>query len=471
MEHNPLNPIDNVFKQGLEGLSLPPPQNVWSGIKNIALEHTVAKLSRQNLWLKGLCVFFFITTLSTLLLWRLHENTEDIHTVSRPLTMVVRDTVYIFSNKNVALTQPIGRYKRIGLKNINSGNISLKNDNNTNANNVLYLSGGSYVSAKTTKYQSFLTSTLPTNTILPIELNTSTILSKPVSDNEKNNTQHNTQLNKIAHKDICFEEMSLPSLSYQIPIDASNTKDVRKKIQLGKIDNPIVGLSMSPEWAHWASAGLPLNAQPLGVSSGSIIQGTFQFDVTNRLKMSIGLGYAWHTPVFDGVKKTLVSPVLSNGKIIYPYYTGLGKVQLEEGALSYKPEMSEKIIIERDESSVAEFRIPIQYSYSFFQKKELQLYALGGVSFHIPVYADFETEIYDARGGDFHHSFTGIQNTRSWYWAGVVGLGLNYELSNKWSFFTEPTFRFSNMSIVQGLDYQTYWNSFGLQTGLKYKLK
>lgn len=111
--------------------------------------------------------------------------------------------------------------------------------------------------------------------------------------------------------------------------------------------------------------------------------------------------------------------------------------------------------------------LPLAVSYNFFSKQAFSSYASFGTTLYIPIHGQL-SEQYIIEP-DYKKTIHVSHFTPKAQWSLGISLGLQYKLSQNWSLYAEPTFRWY---IPNNSDYHTIWTEkpyvFTVPLGLRF---
>ena len=178
-------------------------------------------------------------------------------------------------------------------------------------------------------------------------------------------------------------------------------------------------------------------------------------------KFNIYTGLTYSSFSYSIKPRTLYAKQTTNGETQYILATSSG-----ETPLSASPTLQVGDSVKLGSSSIQRLQYiatPLLCQYQI-SRKRFNYYVFAGISSNFFIAGKTEVS-YENLGTE---STTKIEGLRKIYFAGIIGAGLNYTISQKFSILVEPTFKKAITSINRNTPISSYPYSFGLGIGLVY---
>lgn len=112
--------------------------------------------------------------------------------------------------------------------------------------------------------------------------------------------------------------------------------------------------------------------------------------------------------------------------------------------------------------------LPLKANYTF-RSGRLNGYVTGGFSSNV-FWSAKSVGLFEYSDGRTERVVGSLAGPSRFNFSIVAGLGMDYQLSERWAIRMEPTFRHAITPSVFGTDIGYYWHSLGLQTGVYLRL-
>jgi hypothetical protein len=514
MNENERHNIDETFRTKIEQMSLQAPSPNLDGVRANVLQRNLQSSQFQNRWLKGSLVAMMLLLGSCV--YFLMNKPDDIDktlTHEKIIKVYQTDTVYITKYQTKIIKVPVLIYPKAtqtrdqyaniiqpnsdvnentftnGLPNENA-NVSNGNNRANQIPKYLALSKGRNKQSSSDN-QEIETISNPKNkadeSIFTKRENGNIITENTV--NIPNGVVENSIINqpekllsydflkaKPYHSDIAWKT---PSLKYKSPVKPTIKP---QKITIPFMDRLTLGVYFSPENNVEDIRKDNIQAFGLGdenISSSSSLGARIGFKVTKKLSIVTGIEMQTMNFVHVGMgKEPIIAVGGADGKPVFLRHTVFGVAQIPTTQMTANPKVGSGITVEGETGHfIQAFKIPLSLKYQFYERTlrgfgwrgaGLNLYAIGGGYYALPIKQQVLIEIYEPNGNDFYTTLNNFSNTNP-YTGLNVGLGAELSYGRGFQFFVEPYYHSTFTSLVNEMSIRTYVGGIGMKFGLNYQ--
>lgn len=157
----------------------------------------------------------------------------------------------------------------------------------------------------------------------------------------------------------------------------------------------------------------------------------------------------------------------NSGELRYKFNCAAGYVFLDPKS-GTSPAFGDSVTALRSENTLSYTGIPVTVQYST-QLGKFKLNGVAGLGFNILSKSELQSNFIAATGVKTQ-SVDPVQGLKSMYVSGIIGAGLEYPLSQRLSVYVLPNLSFAVSPINKNTPALTKLNTFGLQSGLKFRL-
>ena len=189
-----------------------------------------------------------------------------------------------------------------------------------------------------------------------------------------------------------------------------------------------------------------------------------RYDLNNKWGISLGAYYS--TIAYSMALSTVYALKNASNEVHFQYPTSWGTIEIPN-----QPGQTLKIgdsltINSTCNQLIKVVNIPLLFRYTFSNSR-FSLYTNVGVS------ANFTTrEEAVIKTGSFEFSYTNnLIGKRKINCSLLLGLGMQYKITNRLAIFMEPIYKASITSVTQDIPVNCYPQSFGINTGLSIQLR
>ena len=200
-------------------------------------------------------------------------------------------------------------------------------------------------------------------------------------------------------------------------------------------------------------------------SYSSTLGALIDYNISKHWGLQSGITLA--TSNFNLESETLYAQPDNSGVVQYKLSTPLGDAYVLP-SFSGNPNIGDSILSKSATHTLQYLVIPLALKYNLNRGK-FTFNALGGICANFLTRGRISTELES--GTDNEVATTDkIHGLKHFYFSGLAGLGLDYNIYKNLSLSFSPTFRFALNSINNNVIVKSYPNSFGFFLGVKMKL-
>lgn len=476
--------IDQLFKERFENFKASPSPHVWSNIQS--------KLKKEEkdrkvipLWLK----LGGVAALIALLLTIGNSVFNPSGTIDQDLT---EENIDANTKEEIDKSIPIKEKmdEKIASENDNMIDEELKNDSSSDKNNRSIKKQNNIIGSK--KVSAVDNKKSNKDKAIAINKNNDNLINENIIENKKdqitidNETfiKKDTKISDVNKSEIVVSDDAKEEKIKEE--DTSNKRSLIDVINEEKEKEAVVTVSNEPD-NRW---DITPNFAPVYYSSlgnGSSIDPTFSDNAkTGDVNFSYGVQVAYNITdrlsVRSGVSKVNLSyatkdielgtgPVSAALKSVDYGNKQIVLTALDKGTLANQNDDSDpfSMIVPKSTSGDAE----INQSLNYFEVPMELRYALINNRFGINLIGGFSTLLLGSneisvKAGDFESVLGEANNLSSVSFTTNVGIGLNYQFSEKLMFNIEPMFKYQlNPYTDSSVDYSPYY--IGIYSGLSFK--
>lgn len=200
-------------------------------------------------------------------------------------------------------------------------------------------------------------------------------------------------------------------------------------------------------------------------SYSSTLGALMEYNITKHWGLKSGITLA--TSNFNLQPETLYARQDNTGGVKYKLITPLGEAYVLP-SFSNNPNIGDSIFSQSTTHTLQYLGIPLAVKYNF-NKGKFTLNAFGGLSANFLTRGRITTELKNANDSEFETTDK-IQGLNPFYFSGLAGIGVDYNVYKKLSVCFSSTFRFALNSINSNVPVASFPNSLGFGLGLKMKL-
>ncbi len=193
-----------------------------------------------------------------------------------------------------------------------------------------------------------------------------------------------------------------------------------------------------------------------------------EIPLTNKLILQTGFSYMQSNT--NIAPKKLFADHDNNGQIRYRYECSSGYTYINPKA-GAPVAVGDSITTQGGINELKYISVPVAVGYTFkFGRFNIIPSAGGAVNFLAgqKLETELDQNITTVEGGK--KTFTNIEGLKKTYFNALADVAIEYKLSNKLSLSITPSTNFALSAINQNASVRSYQNTFGIKTGLKFKL-
>ena len=516
-----LHDIEDLFRNALEDNEENPSQRAWDGIEKKLDKENVVSIKKKYYLLKkvSLLLLFLLTGLS-IYVWK-SQDKNSVKT-NKDISEINKDT----KTKNDTLTRKSGTttlQKRVDSLTFNKSNnvkqvtesenkivakTILENDNAGLKKSLIPITSKNLSNATIKKNKIKLKN--PDESLLS-DVSKFSFQKKSRFVKRKSNEVVETKSPKqIENKRLAFVNPSGILFDNNLPTNEalnpknvgdikSNTTDLfvtnqsLQHIALSKI-NPLIEIEKtivrkpsikSTNWSRFAITGFyslditfyhfennnPGNSNNTNFenseteSYSSTLGALIDYKISKHWGLQSGITLA--TSNFNMESETLYAQPDNSGSIKYKLSTPLGDAYVLP-SFSSNPNIGDSIFSKSTTHTLQYLGIPLALKYNF-NKGKFTLNALGGVSANFLTRGRITTELESGNNNEIETTDK-IHGLKPFYFSGLAGIGLDYNIYKNLSLNFSPTLRFALSAINRNVSVESFHNSLGFVLGLKIKL-
>jgi hypothetical protein len=487
--------LEKAFRENIEGRSMNLPPSVWSNIKVAALERQLIRYQSTTNWFKGVSGLL-ATALVGILLWVYQQKTPA-QLSNKAIVFTKIDTLYLTQTQKIYVSQPAAQLRVIQqerltyqkqIKNLTQALVAYQAQEVENTTNQKLTTNHNPKLQIFTNKQPITTQPTPKDNNQPMAAGESQTNDNVESFDSKNNTK-NQNVPSVAQT-LVLEPME--SIAYPTTEPILTIPKVRYKAPEAAIKAPkapveplknrfSLAVYLQPEWNN---ADIRRSErQAFDYANQNIRDGhTLGFRAGLKLtpKWSVLAGVEFTKLGFDEFNRKLNFTAEDiDGTPTFLYRNALGTVVIPNQKLIDKPQIGNVLQVESNEPITARFaRVSLGLRYNVLSKKlqinplnplRWTLYGLAGGAIYIPQRQDIRLDIFQPNRQGAHFKFTEVENQHLAFGMNV-GLGLSADYGKRIGVFIEPTYNQTLTSLVRNMPINTYLQSFGLKTGINWRL-
>jgi hypothetical protein len=198
-------------------------------------------------------------------------------------------------------------------------------------------------------------------------------------------------------------------------------------------------------------------------------------------KISILTGLEIQTMNFNHTgnnKEEIIAENGTDGKPIFLRFTVFGVAQLPTTGMTANPQVGSSVFVEGENGHFAQaIRVPVFLKYQFYERTlrnfgwrgaGLNLYAIGGGYYAIPIKQQLTLEVYEPNGKDYYTTLTNFKNINDY--SGLnLGFGAELNYGKHIQLYVEPYYQTTLKSLVNNMPIRTYVNGIGMKFGVNYQ--
>ena len=462
--------IDHLFKEGLDNFEINPSEELWANISN--------KLPKKKKKRSPLVIFLPVGIAASLLLFFILLYQKDIGKSPK---------IEIVNLNELDSPCPVDLMDKEDIIQSSTLYTSRSQDSISNESKIKEV-----IAYKGAEKPAYLSNNkhdrkLSKNTSNLIA-NNATSIKDIISSKNDNNIQKTDKI--IDLKEVATNELK-KTVDIEIPLDTlppikdENLSELKNRWsilpQLATLDyNPLQGNSTfgntiaNQEYNTTVSYGVKIAYQASTKWSIRTGVNTANFDITTTLENT--LDFSSVQSFIDGDKLNIPlnkTPPNVNEEPTTPIFDpnkGFGELDNQDGQgrdnPDARPDETPTNVFSKGNvrQEINYIEIPIEVSYKLLDKR-FELALIGGLSSFILTKNQSDISFQNGQSRDFGSQLINVNNT---VFSNNIGLGLQYNLTNKLSLNVEPSVKIQWNAFNSQADFLPY--IFGLSTGIKIKL-
>ena len=188
------------------------------------------------------------------------------------------------------------------------------------------------------------------------------------------------------------------------------------------------------------------------------------YNLTNHLSLQSGILYTKTTINSD--PKNIYAVLDNSGSVKFRVNGSCGYVYILPHS-SGPPALGDSLKTESSKNELAYIQIPLSVKYNIAAGK-LLFSASAGIGINILAKGTLQTVVDNGISKESQVS-NSVEGLKKSYTDGLLGLGLQYSLTNKIALTFTPTARIALTPITNGAAVKTYSNSIGLAMGMQFR--